>query len=145
VLTANDLAAPLDIVFQPGSDVRRFDIFGTANFFNFMPWTASVEYLLDCGIDRVAEYDGRLVRIFLEGLNREHYHVQSPESGPRQSTLIVVSHRDALRNSSLFKALEVARVHVAMRAGGLRVSPHLYNQPHEVVAALDVLNRNAEP
>src|SRR5262245_27730285 len=53
VLTANDLAQPLDIDFQPSSDARRFDIFGTANFFNFMPWTASVEYLLECGIDRI--------------------------------------------------------------------------------------------
>jgi hypothetical protein len=31
-----------------------WDVFGTANFLTFQPWTAAVEYLLGLGPDRVA-------------------------------------------------------------------------------------------
>lgn len=33
---------------QLRSDIgaRKYDVFGTANFFNFKPWRASVEYLV---------------------------------------------------------------------------------------------------
>jgi cysteine desulfurase / selenocysteine lyase len=36
---------------------RAYDVFGTANFFNFLPWTASIEYLLAQGLEAIAAHD----------------------------------------------------------------------------------------
>jgi cysteine desulfurase / selenocysteine lyase len=48
---------------------RTFDVFGTANFFNFKPWAAAVEYLLGVGIERVAAHDQQLVQAIHDGLD----------------------------------------------------------------------------
>jgi hypothetical protein len=51
MLTQEDLARPLDVRLKTGLGVRAFDVFGTANFFNFVAWTASLELLLERGVE----------------------------------------------------------------------------------------------
>ena len=58
-----------------------YDVFGTANFFNFKPWTASIEYLLEQGIERIAEYDQQLVSHLVDGLDAKKYTLVSPREG----------------------------------------------------------------
>jgi cysteine desulfurase / selenocysteine lyase len=115
-------------------------VFGTANFFNFVPWTAAIEYMSERGIARVAEYDQSLVSRLLERLDRERYTIVSPLEGARRSTLVVVTHRDASRNEAVYAALKQANIHVAMRAGSLRLAPHLYNSVEDIDAAAAVMN-----
>src|SRR5438477_112852 len=40
---------------------RAYDVFGTANFLNFIPWAAALEYLLARGIEAIAGHDQALV------------------------------------------------------------------------------------
>jgi cysteine desulfurase / selenocysteine lyase len=141
MLTADDLARPLDVQYTPSSSSRAFDVFGTANFFNFVPWTAAIEYLSEYGIARVAEYDQSLVGRLLERIDRARYTIVSPLEGPRRSTLVVVTHREASRNEAAYAALKQANIHVAMRAGSLRLAPHLYNSLEDIDAAATVMNR----
>src|SRR5215510_12047893 len=77
---------------------RAYDVFGTANFFNFKPWTASVEYLLSHGVEKIAAHDDRLVSSFIDGLDRSRYQIYSPLDGPQRSTLILISHKQPERN-----------------------------------------------
>jgi cysteine desulfurase / selenocysteine lyase len=140
MLTADDLVRPLDVQYTPSSSSRAFDVFGTANFFNFVPWTAAIEYLSEYGIARVAEYDQSLVGRLLERIDRARYSIVSPLEGSRRSTLVVVTHRDPSRNEVAYAALKQANIHVAMRAGSLRIAPHLYNSVEEIDAAAAVMN-----
>jgi selenocysteine lyase/cysteine desulfurase len=116
-----------------------WDVFGTANFLNFRPWTASVEYLLGLGIERVAAWDQALVERFLQGLDPDRYQLVSPRQGSRRSTLVVFGHRQADQTGALFERLTAAGVDVALRRGQLRVSPHLYNTEADIDRALEVL------
>ena len=136
--TSDDLGAPrLDLDKRPEATARRFDLFATANFFNTVPWTASIELLLDKGLERIASYDRELVKRFLDGLDRDRYRLSSSEEDP--STLVFVAHREPSRNPAIHRALAEAGVDVALRAGELRISPHLYNTQQEIDRALEVL------
>ncbi len=122
-----------------------YDVFGTANFLTFRPWTASVEYLLGLGIDRVAARDQALVERFLRGLDPDRYRLASPSQGPRRSTLVVFGHHRPERTPELYRRLEAAGVDVAFRRGRLRVSPHLYNTEADLDRALEVLDGHTAP
>jgi cysteine desulfurase/selenocysteine lyase len=118
---------------------RAYDIFGTANFFNFMPWTASLEYLLDKGIENIAAHDTALVERLIEGLARRGYRVLSPAGGRGRSTLVLASHPDRSRNETIHTTLKEHDIEIAYRRGNLRFSPHLYNTIDDVDRALDAL------
>lgn len=119
----------------------RFDVFGTANFLNFVPWTRALEYLLEVGIDRIVAWNSGLVDRLAEGLLDAGFDLASPRSGPGRSCLVVFSHRDADRNETLVRRLAEARIHVSLREGKIRVSPHLYNTQTEVERLLEALGR----
>jgi cysteine desulfurase / selenocysteine lyase len=118
-----------------------WDVFGTAGFLTFQPWTASVEYLLGLGVDRVAAWDQHLVERFVGGLDPDRYELVSPRRGPARSALVVFGDHRPDRNPPLHQALTAAGVDVAFRRGRLRVSPHLYNTEADIDRALEVVDR----
>lgn len=118
---------------------RKYDLFATANFFNFKPWTASIEYLLDCGIEKIHDHDQRLVSRFVDGLDRSQYDLISPEDGPSRSTLIFISHKDRNLNAEIYQKLKESGIDIAFRGGSMRFAPHLYNTIEHIDRALEVL------
>jgi cysteine desulfurase / selenocysteine lyase len=54
---AADLGCGLVYEPSPGLGVSRYDVFATANFFNFRAWTAALQYLLERDPARIAHYD----------------------------------------------------------------------------------------
>lgn len=141
MLTAEDLGSGIPPTeLREGRGARAFDLFGTANFFNFCPWTAAIEHLLDLGADAIAAHDQALVARFVEGLDLKLYEIASPrEPGPRRSTLVFFSYREPARNRAVHEALTAAGIHVAFRAGSLRLAPHLYNTGADIDRALELL------
>lgn len=117
-----------------------FDVFGTANFFNFKPFTAAVEYLLEQGIARIEAHDNALVSQLNGGIDFEKYELISPADGPARSTLVVLSHKDRARNRSIFEALRQEGLYISLREGNLRIAPHLYNTAGDINRLLEVLN-----
>jgi selenocysteine lyase/cysteine desulfurase len=141
MLTADDLGREeLDLSIRDDVGARRYDIFATANFFNFKPLAESIEFLLELGIERVRDHDDTLVDRLTGGLDRRKYQLTSPSAGPQRSTLVFVEPRARHRAADIQRALGAARVHVALRAGALRLSPHLYNTTADIDRALTVLN-----
>jgi selenocysteine lyase/cysteine desulfurase len=138
-------ASPRAPAYELRDDIgaERFDVFGTANFLNFMTWSASLEYLLDKTIADVQRYDDALVQQVIDGLSDAGYRVISPIHGPERSTLVVFTHESPDRNPTIHKQLEEERVHVAERDNKLRVSPHLYNTPEEIEESIRVLAKLA--
>ena len=83
--TADDLAGGRGDVRRKEVGARKYDVFGTANFFNFKPWAASVEYFLRQGIDSIAAHNDGLVSRLLQGLDSLGYEVLSPRQVPTRS------------------------------------------------------------
>lgn len=133
-LTAEDLGQETFTVALPEGPptARTYDVFGTANFFNFKPWAAAVEYLLEQGIARIAEYDQGLVSQLIAGLDTAQYELLSPREGAARSTLVFVSHRDPDRNPAIYRRLKARGIDVVLRQGKLRFAPHLYNTGAEI-------------
>jgi len=139
--TADELAnEQKDIALRHDLGARRYDVFGTANFFNFMPWAASVEYLLAQGIENIAAHNQELVSRLIAGLDPSNYELLSPRDGTTRSTLVFISSRQPQRNREIYERLLNEKVYVAHRAGKLRFSPHLYNTCEDIDRALSILN-----
>lgn len=120
-----------------------YDVFCTANFLNFMPWTASVEYLLRQGLEQIETYNATLVSRFIEGLDSKKYELISSREEVARSTLVVTTHRQQDRNFEMYQALKNEGIELAMREDNLRLSPHLYNRAEEIDRTLSVLNAAA--
>lgn len=119
---------------------RAWDVFCTANFFNFVHWTAAIEYLLQAGPASVANYDERLVTQFLQDLNEDRFELISPRTGPARSSLIVIRPRGAEEAGAWQERLSVAGFDVAVREGNLRISPHLHNSQEDITRLAKVLS-----
>jgi selenocysteine lyase/cysteine desulfurase len=142
MLSSDDLAADdLDLTLRDDVGARRWDIFGTANFFNFHTWGACLTYLDRIGIAAAADHDAALVDRFIAGLDRDRYVLLSPEVGPARSTLVFFAPRDRLRTDACYQALQAAGIHLAKRAGALRLAPHLYNTADDIDRALEQLHQ----
>jgi cysteine desulfurase / selenocysteine lyase len=122
------------------SCATNWDVFCTANFLNFRPWTASVAYIVQAHPEWVALYDQQLIDGFIKGLDRGRYELVSPESGSLRSTLVVIRPLGDIDSSQLLHRLAHAGIDVALREGNLRLSPHLHNTMADMNRVLDVLS-----
>ena len=120
---------------------RAYDVFGTANFLNFTPWAAAVEYLLERGVDAIARHDQALVEHLIAALDDRGYRFVSPTEPHERAAIVVISTGDAQRNSEIYERLVEAGIDAAMRAGNIRLSPHLYNSIEQIERAAAVLLR----
>jgi cysteine desulfurase / selenocysteine lyase len=142
MLTSDDLGhEDLDLTLRDDVGARRYDVFATANFFNFHAMAASLELVLEVGISAAQAHDAGLVQRLLDGLDRRKYRVTSPADGLQRSTLVFVEPNERSRAEEIHRALQAARVHVAFRAGALRISPHFYNTMDDIDRALAELDR----
>jgi selenocysteine lyase/cysteine desulfurase len=139
-----------DLATESGYELRadlgasRYDVFGTANFFNFVPWTAALDVLAEVGVAEIAAHDQRLVDLIVTALDGSpRLRVLSPVSGPARSTIVVVSHADPDLNPRLHLRLREAGIDTALRSGNLRLSPHLHNDEADIHRALAVLAPHA--
>jgi selenocysteine lyase/cysteine desulfurase len=132
-----------EITIRNDLGASAYDVFCTANFLNFMPWTASVEYLLRQGMKQIEMHNSSLVARFIDGLDSTKYQLISPREEVVRSTLVVATHKQPERNSELYDALKSEGIDVALREGNLRLSPHLHNRAEDINRTLSVLNAAA--
>lgn len=128
-----------DTAVRDDLGVRAFDVFCPASFAATMPWIASLELLLNTGIERIAAWDQRLVDRLLSGIDASQYKVISPASGPARSTLVVLARVDG-NAAHRHRQLTEAGVDTAFREGNLRLSVHLFNTPADIDRALEALH-----
>jgi cysteine desulfurase/selenocysteine lyase len=119
--------------------VKAFDVFCPASFATTLPWIASLELLLDVGIEAVADWDQQLVGRLLAGLDGHQYQLISPPGGATRSTLVVLRRTDG-SSHHCHQQLTAAGIDAAYREGNLRLSPHLFNSRADIDQALDVLH-----
>jgi cysteine desulfurase / selenocysteine lyase len=138
---AHAVGAPsLDLRAITPRRTGRHDIFGTANFFNYFPFAASLELILELGVQEIASHIDELVVRLLEGIDRAAYHLVSSEA--TRTSLVVLEPRSE-PSAEVFARLIAGGVHVAHRRGRIRISPHLYNTLDEIDQTLQLLHNSA--
>ena len=97
--------------------------------------------MLAQGIEAIAAHDQALVERLLAALDGSPYHLVSPREAGERAAIVVVSAGDSSRNEQIQRQLDAAGIDVALRAGNIRLSPHLYNTFTEVDLASATLLR----
>lgn len=142
--TAEDLEKSVtQVELREHLGARAYDVFGTANFFNFVPFAVAVEHLTKLGLERIGDHDQALVSRFVDGLDAQYTMTSPKAASPQRSTLVFFSHQDKNENRAIHQALLHAGVHVAFRGGSMRLAPHLYNGAGDIDRALQALHSAA--
>jgi selenocysteine lyase/cysteine desulfurase len=131
-----DLSALLDYRWALLPDARRFEV-ATPPFHDYAALGASLELLLEVGIDRIRAHVLALLDPLIEWLSgHEAFEIVSDTTPAHRSGILSFRTRDA---HGAFEALTAAGVVCSLREGAIRVAPHLYNTTEEmetVIAAL---------
>jgi selenocysteine lyase/cysteine desulfurase len=117
---------------------RRFEE-GSYNMVGALGLAASVELLLEVGIDRVEQRILALTGRLLDGLDARGCEILTRREKDRRLGIVAFRHATE-PSAAVFKRLLQRRIVGALRRGCVRISPHFYNtdgQVDEVLAALD--------
>lgn len=138
------------IVNAPGPQgARRHDTFGTADFFNVVPWTAALDYLLEVGIDALAEHNRTLVEAIRHSAEDAGCALaEDLPKGDGAAPFVVFKPPAGQESVGLAARLRDSGIHVSVRGGRIRVSPHVHNDLHDVerfAAALSGRERASGP
>jgi selenocysteine lyase/cysteine desulfurase len=124
--------------FDLRDDARRFDS-GAYNLAGICALGASLNLLLETGIDEVQKRVKLLTDQLVEGLRRKAWKIHSPRT-PSEWSGIVSFSSDKHDLTALQKHLrEEFRIVIARRLGRLRASPHFYNSPEEIDQLINAL------
>ena len=133
------------LVLPQMNNSRKYDVFGTANFFNFKPFRAAIDYWLKIGMQEVQGYHSQLIDTFIDGLNHDQYYLISPTDKEKRSSLVVLSHRRKEKNQAIHQKLKSQGIYTAFWKGHLRIAPHVYNTSEEINKLINELNRIPSP
>lgn len=111
---------------------------GTRSLVGIAGLEQSLGMLLDVGPETIACHLRTLTDRLAHRLMTKGYRVLTPLEPEHRSGIITFSHPQRSAQE-LFDALRAARIVGAVREGGVRLSPHLYNTLEDIDNVLDVL------
>ena len=118
-------------------DAGRYEC-GTLNTIGCYGLRASIELLLEVGVETVALAVQRLGDLVAEGVQAKGYEVLSQRT-PANGAGIVSFRKAGLEASAIMQKLSAAGVTAAPRQGWVRVSPHFYISPDDIGRMLEAL------
>ncbi len=132
-----------DYRFQFQPDARRFEP-GSWNIPGIYGLGASIDLLLDVGIDNVWQQVDALTSRFCEGAAKKGYEIFSPRTDPNErSGIVIFSAPERVGgpegHRKIVHGLEQQKIIIALREGRLRVSPHFYNTVEQIDKVVDAL------
>ena len=140
LLGASNVRCP-DYVAQPEmvfpDTAARYES-GVLNLGPILGMKASLDFLLEVGLENVAARVGELVGKLAAALGELGFEAAGPVSGPHASGILSLTHPSA-DLGKLFERLQAANVTVSLRRGYLRWSPHVYNTEEEIARAVAVV------
>lgn len=119
-------------------DARRFEL--VPNILGIIGLGASLELLLDVGIERIEAQIMALTDRLLEQLHAEGYPIVTPHAC-RAERSGIVSFVPKEEPEALARRLKAAGIVVSARGPCIRVSPHFYNTAGEIDRLMDELRR----
>ena len=121
----------------PAPTARRFEC-GSHNTLGIHALGASMELLLEVGIETVQERLRLLTDRLVESLHEAGYRVVSPR-GESEWSGIVTFDSPVHETEALHRTLRSHQIIGARRGGGIRISPHFYNTEEEVLRVVEAL------
>lgn len=124
--TSGEQPAP----YQPGA--RRFAT-GGANALGLAALAASLELIERIGLPAIGAHNRALAQQLVDGLlHTPGAQLVSPREPERRAAIVVFTLGSRERDEELVRRLGEQGIVVALRPRGVRVAPHLYNQPAEI-------------
>ena len=136
VVNALDFGA-IDFTLRP--DARRWEA-GSANVVGAVGMGASIELILDIGVDRIERRVIELTDLLCEALTDAGLHVASSRLEGDKSG-IVSFEKPGVDSKKLVEALASEAIVGSYRGGRARLSPHFYNTPDELMRVVEVAKR----
>jgi cysteine desulfurase/selenocysteine lyase len=119
-------------------DARRFDS-GVYNLAGICALGASIQFLLELGLDTVQHRVKENTDVLVEGLRSKGWKVHSPRTASEWSGIVSFS-SERHDNDELRKHLRNEfKIILANRLGRLRASPHFYNTTEEMRQLVEAL------
>ena len=130
-----------EMVFRP--DARRYEA-GTQNLLGLVGLHASLELLLELGIENIAAELLRKRALLVPALQARGYTVLQQTVPPANASGIVTFRREGAPMRALYEKLEASNIIASLRSDRsgrhyLRFSPHFYNTDSELHRALELL------
>jgi cysteine desulfurase/selenocysteine lyase len=124
------------------ADARRFELM-TLPYQDFAGMNASLELLLELGVERIGRHLRTLQEPFVRWAERTEGRIVSPQDSHRSGILAIAP----AAVEEAFRRLKAARVICSLREGSIRLSPHAYNTVEEMERVVEVLESDvvAEP
>lgn len=117
---------------RPWPDGRRFEVY-TLGVQDFAAFNASLEMLLDVGVDVIAAHADAVVQPLL---GRGNVVVTSPRGAHQSAILCVRPEGDV---AEVHRRLTEAGIATSLREGAIRISPHLFNTAAELARVAELL------
>jgi selenocysteine lyase/cysteine desulfurase len=124
-------------------DARRYEA-GTANLIGLAGLQASVELLLEIGVDNIAQELLRKRAWLVPALQEKGYLVLGADNPPQNASAIVTFSRRETDLAATHQKLAAANVITSLRADRqgnryIRLSPHFYNTDAELHRVVELL------
>ncbi len=132
-----------DYKFEFQKDARRFEP-GSYNIPGITALGASLELILEVGIETIWSRIETLTHRLCEGLKAKDYRIFSPRKAGETSGIVTFdppleSRRVTPPLMQMVRELDKRKIIIAIREGRLRASPHFYNSTDQIDALLDAL------
>jgi cysteine desulfurase / selenocysteine lyase len=88
---------------------------------------ASLRFLVETGVGKIANHLEQLTDYFCERLQGRAYQIVSSRLASEKSQIVCIRHLDGLSSMALYAHLKSRNIITAPRGDRLRVAPHLYN------------------
>ncbi len=111
---------------------------GTRSLVGIAGLEQSLSMLLEIGPSTIAQRLATLTEHLAQHMLAYGYQIMTPLSPENRSGILTVCHPQRSAHE-LWERLRAARIVAAVREGGVRLSPHLYNTVDEMDAVLDAL------
>jgi selenocysteine lyase/cysteine desulfurase len=130
----NDYASR-DMALRP--DAGRYEC-GTLNTIGCFGLRASIEFLLEVGIERIGPIVQALTDQLAEGARQKGYQVLAQRT-PETGSGIVALHKPNMDSRHVVRDLRQRGIIAAPRQGWVRFSPHFYISPEEIDRVVEAL------
>jgi selenocysteine lyase/cysteine desulfurase len=100
---------------------------------------ASLEFLTEIGVGRIASYLEELTDHLCERLQNSHYEIVSSRKPHEKSQIVCIRHRGGPSPMDLYSHLKLRNIITAPRGNRLRIAPHCYNTLEEIDTLIDAL------
>ena len=139
MVNARDFSKLNEYQFSYVPNAARYDVGEHTSFLNIMGMNASLELLLDLGVEKIYRHILNLLDQLVSELDTSRYRLVSDVSAKRRSAMLRFVPKDENQIQPILKRLKENQVYVSFRDNGFRVTPHIYNNETDINRFIELL------